>query len=423
MLQENKIDTALVNKYLGQYSPEQIDLVKSHVRKRLESKQSNPRLNIVYDVLYECNLFCKGCGVNSILVNQSTPLSLDQLNPTTKDIFYVLDKINRYTQKFNKKVFINFGGGEPFLRPDLNEIVKKAHSLFGHNSVGIDTNGTIDGEFERILDLSPYISYLGVSLDGLEEYHNWWRGCGPSKNAFKKSVSLIEKITSDSDLNSKFEVSSVATKKNIDQIPTLIDFLQSIGVKKYSVHRAMAVGRMEHFPRLIPNSEEYFDLLVKIVEKAHTLDMDLHLHHSIESIYATILLGLNTYSANKIGNPDLGSSLGIEPHGTVVFDPWCVRGTWQKLQSYSLLDKNIELEMILDSKDGTLLDLTKFYSSCNVRCNGCKHPCSGGSRIAAAVNHLTKNTKKLSDLTESHLLSGMTEVDPACPLYKESDND
>lgn len=423
MLQKNNYSINILNKYLNKYTNEQIELVKNHVKRRLESKKANPRLNIVYDVLYQCNLYCKGCGVNSIFVNQSTPLSLNDLHPKTKDVFFVLEKINKYTQKYNKKAFINFGGGEPFLRPDLQKIVKMAHSLFGENSVGIDTNGTIDGEFERVLELGSYISYLGISLDGLEEYHNWWRGSGVDKNAFKKAVSLIEKITTNSNLNSKFEVSSVATRKNIHQIPDLIDFLHSIGVKKYSVHRAMTVGRMEHFPELVPNSEEYFDLLVKIVEKADRLGMDIHLHHSIESIYATILLGLNTYATNKVGNPDAGSSLGIDPLGTIVFDPWCVRGTWQKLQSHSLLDKDIELEMIVESNNGTILDLTKAYSSHSVRCNGCKHPCSGGSRIAAAVNYLNKKYEKISDLTESHLLSGMTEIDPVCPLYKDSEND
>jgi MoaA/NifB/PqqE/SkfB family radical SAM enzyme len=414
-------EASLIKKILNKYTDEQLCLVKDHVKKRLESKKANPRLNIVYDLLYECNLYCKGCGVDSKFVKQSTPLSLHDLSPKTEEIFTVLEKIKTYTTKHNKACFINFGGGEPFLRPDLHDIIYKAYSLFGNKSLGLDSNGTIDNEFERIQEMGSYLSYLGISLDGLEEYHNWWRGCGDNRNLFQKTSSLIQKMTKDPNLNSIFEVSSVVTKKNLHQIPALIDFLHALGVKKYSIHRAMCVGRMEYSRDIIPNAEDYFDLLVNIVEKSNNLDMDIHLHYSIESIYATLLLGLNTYNQNKVGNPDLGASFGIDPWGIIVFDPWCVRGVWQKLQSQSLLDKNVELENVLDMQDGSVLDLTKMYASNNIRCNGCNHPCSGGSRIAAAANKLIKNHQKLCTLTESHLLGAMVEIDPACPLHQDNE--
>jgi predicted metal-binding protein len=56
-----------------------------------------------------------------------------------------------------------------------------------------------------------------------------------------------------------------------------------------------------------------------------------------------------------------------------------------------------------------------MYTAPHLRCRGCCFDCSGGSRIAAAASVL--NTMKTAEITESHILAAMTEVDPACPLF------
>ncbi len=212
----------------------------------------------------------------------------------------------------------------------------------------------------------------------------------------------------------KIEISSVATNKNYTQIPALIELLSGLGVKNYSVHRAMPVGRMANHYELIPNAEQYLDLLVSMIETGRNQQMNIHLHHSIESIYATLLLKLKTYLPDKIGNPDMASSIGIEPEGLVVFDPWCTSGAWKILNAGNILDDGVNLYDLLETKNGSILDAAKVYTAPNVRCNGCNYECSGGSRIAAAVNYLQDIN---SEITIDHIYGAMTEVDPACPLY------
>ena len=394
--------------------------MEEHLRKRFHSRKTKPSLSIVFDVLYDCNMQCRGCSVSPRFLMTTAPIPKQMLRPPTEKLVAILEKIVSYTRRHNVSCYVNFGGGEPFLRSDFDEIVELSAKFFGVEGVGIDTNGTVDGEAERIERLSPCFSYLGVSLDGLEDYHNWWRGGQIQGGGFQKTVSLLRELVKSEPVLDKLEVSSVASKRNLEQLPKLMEFLNGIGIKKYSVHRAMAVGRMESMPELIPTWKEYFQLLVKVVETANRLDMDAHLHHSIESIYATLLLGVETYVSDKVGNPDAGSSLGLEPGGEIVFDPWSMRGIWKELSGGNLLDINVDLENVLHSSGGGVLDLAKLYTASNVRCHGCSYPCSGGNRIAAASQHLIKRYGHLTPpkVAVSHLLQALTEIDPACPLWE-----
>jgi MoaA/NifB/PqqE/SkfB family radical SAM enzyme len=270
---------------------------------------------------------------------------------------------------------------------------------------------------EQIEHLAPLVSYIGVSVDGLEEYHNWWRGSSKINNlinSFDHTIATIKAVLAMPKARESLEVSTVATKRNLTQIPHLVRYLHDIGVEQYSVHRTMQVGRFSRKPELVPTPEDYLRLLTAIVETKEELGMDVHLHHSIESVYATLLLGHDTYVKNKLGNPDKRSSVGIDPKGGVYFDPWCMVPPWDQLNGGSLLENEASLESIFSQG---ILAIAQEYCRPEVRCHGCTQPCSGGSRIAAAAAFIEQDQSlRPEDVTESHILAGMAEVDPACPL-------
>ena len=71
---------------------------------------------IVIEVTRKCNLSCDFCFNDQDMDNINDMLS--------DDIFKVLDDISKSGIKA-----VRFTGGEPFLRKDLQEILKKAKSL------------------------------------------------------------------------------------------------------------------------------------------------------------------------------------------------------------------------------------------------------------------------------------------------------
>ena len=402
---------------LDMLSPRQLELVKRHLKKRIEAESEKSGLGIVYDITYWCNLRCVGCAVNARLYSHPGRVASLQLEASTAEVLTILSKIKVYLDAHPvTRFFLNFGGGEPFIRDDFPEIVEEASSLFGPESIGVDTNGTMMTP-EQIERLAPFVSYIGVSVDGLKEYHNWWRGSNKVNritNSFDHTIATIKAILTIPKARESLEVSTVVTKRNLAQIPHLMRYLHEIGVDRYSVHRAMQVGRLSRKPELIPTAEDYLRLLVTIVETNEELGMDVHLHHSIESIYSTLLLGHDTYVRNKLGNPDKRSSIGIDPEGNVHFDPWCMVPPWDQLTGGSLLEDETSLESIFSQG---ILAIAQEYCQPEVRCHGCPQRCSGGSRIAAAAAFIEQDQSlRLEDVTESHILAGMAEVDPACPL-------
>ena len=391
-------------------------LLKSYLAKRLSEKSMKEGLSIVFDVTYFCNLNCKGCAVNAKL-HDHKHIDINRMELDSGNVIKILEKIHNYVESASITPFyINFGGGEPFLRPDFKHIVKSASDMFGAKSVAVDTNGTFL-TVDDALEIAGSVSCLGISIDGLEEYHNDWRGTKKVKNPFNKSISFIENALEYAEIKNILEVSSVATKNNLSELPQLIRILNGKGVPCYSVHRTFPVGRMSVYHDIIPGPDEYLALAIEIARADRDLDIDCHFHHSLESIYGSILLDIDTYIADKVvGNPDSRSSFGIDPKGNIYFDPWCMVKPWKDLFGGNVLDDSFEFESLVAGRGIGILGIAKKYALKEVRCQACNYNCSGGSRIAASAEYIrSTNRRSLSDL-----LIGLSKVDPACPLEKHS---
>ncbi|MBU0577066.1 radical SAM protein [Patescibacteria group bacterium] len=392
-------------------SQKNIDSLERYLNERFNTKSEKSSLGIVYDITYFCNLSCLGCAVNAKKIKNHKDIKFES---SLDQVFEILNKIYKFKEDhINEGFFINFGGGEPFLRSDFFEILQETASLFGPKNIGIDTNGTLLNK-EAIQKVLPLVNYLGISIDGLSEYHNHWRFQN-KEDIFKNNIELINEILKIDNGSDTLEVSSVVTKTNIDQIPMLITYLNDIGVKKYSIHRAMPVGRFAHHIDLLPSGEDYLELLIIISQLNQDLEINIHMHHSIEAIYTSIFLGKETISKEKIGLPDKRSSIGIDPFGYVHFDPWCIVPPWNKLHSDSLLNESVTFESTINNE---ILNIINAYCSPEVRCNGCTNDCTGGSRIAAAFNYISENFD-ITKITPSHLLDGLSKKDPACPFFHE----
>jgi len=392
--------------------------VIEYLKKRRQKVRGKERFGIVFDATHYCNLICRHCAVNANLTTKSS--SQIQFETSTEDVHTIIDKVGDYSRSRKYPIFFMFGGGEPTLRPDFEDIVRYACKKFGEGSVGFNTNGTTLS-LDDLLRLK-HVSTIEISLDGFEEYHNSWRG--PEKissvsNPYRRTIDLVLSAVQHRAMQEKIEVTSIATKDNISQIPRFIAYIFSLGVRNYSIHRAMPVGRMIHCLNKIPNMSEYAELFVATAKIANEVCMnDLHVHHSLESIYSALLLGEDlhlTFLPMASGR----HSIGIDPHGNVHFDPWCMVRPYDKLTPGSLLDSNARLADFLET-EGSAMKIVDDLSKKKFRCKRCLMQCGGGMRFNAMATYIAKLTELVeTDILESHLLAGLSQIDPACPLSEE----
>ena len=109
---------------------------------------------------------------------------------------------------------INIGGGEPFIREDIWDILEYCHR---HMMVTcVSTNGSlIDETTAKRLAAMPY-NYLQVSLDGADEKTNdAIRGEG----TYRFAMNAIENLTKAGFKN--LSINTVVTRSNFHELPAL----------------------------------------------------------------------------------------------------------------------------------------------------------------------------------------------------------
>jgi len=128
---------------------------------------------VVWNTTSRCNLKCVHCYASEAGTGREL---------TTGQGIKLISDLKAYGAPV-----VLFSGGEPLTRKDLPELIKAATSS-GLRAV-ISTNGTlITKETAKILgDMG--LSYVGVSLDGLEEINDKFRGL---EGAFSKAMAGIE---------------------------------------------------------------------------------------------------------------------------------------------------------------------------------------------------------------------------------------
>jgi MoaA/NifB/PqqE/SkfB family radical SAM enzyme len=313
-----------------------------------------------------------------------------------------------------------FGGGEPTLRADFRDVVRHAYRLFGKEGVGFCTNGTTVS-VDDLLALEKYLSFMQISIDGPEAYHNQWRD--PKKrslitNPFQKSIAVVSEAVKHKNLRRILEVSSIVTKDNLDLLADFIKFLEELGLKNYSIHRAMPVGRMALHLDKVPDMHDYLKLLLTIARIRKVSSMHIHLHHSLESIYSALLIGKDIHQAD-LPMSSGRHSIGVDAKGNVYFDPWCFVVPFNKLVAGNLLERDVKLWEIMESK-GSVIRLADEITKKKTRCKQCLVDCSGGMRLNAMAYYVCKLVGEIRiDVSESHLLAGLSQIDPACPLFED----
>jgi len=178
---------------------------------------------VVWNVTQACNLRCVHCYAHAKAAGGPDELS-------TADGLALIDDL----AGFGAPVLL-FSGGEPLVRPDLTQLIR--HAVGRGMRAVISTNGTLitPAKAEELRDLG--LSYVGISLDGLAEVNDRFRGVA---GAFDLALAGIRNCRA---AGLKVGLRFTINKRNAAEIPAVFDLLEAEGVPRICFYHLVYSGR------------------------------------------------------------------------------------------------------------------------------------------------------------------------------------
>lgn len=178
---------------------------------------------VVWNSTRTCNLKCRHCYMSSDAKKYQNEL-------TTAEAKQFIDDL----ADFNVPVLL-FSGGEPLIRPDFFELADYAAKKGVRPT--LSTNGTlITSEVARkIKDIG--VGYVGISLDGLREVNDKFRG---KAGAFEAAMNGIKNcVAVDQRVGLRFTINH----HNIQELENIFDFIEEENINRVCFYHLVYSGR------------------------------------------------------------------------------------------------------------------------------------------------------------------------------------
>ncbi len=213
---------------------------------------------VVWNMTKACNLRCIHCYYTA----RSRP-DPDEL--TTAEAKVLIDDL----AQFGVPVLL-FSGGEPLMREDLSEL--GAYAVERGIRAVISTNGTlISYGTARGIEEAGF-SYVGVSLDGIGETNDRFRG---QQGAFEEALRGIRNCT---EAGIKVGLRLTLNKHNYDDLPAILDLLEEENIKRACFYHLVYAGRgarLKADDLTLEESRAAVDLIFDRTEDFHRRGIDL----------------------------------------------------------------------------------------------------------------------------------------------------
>ncbi len=205
---------------------------------------------VVWNVTKACNLKCVHCYAKAENGPAEGELSTIEAKEMIDDL-----------AEFKVPVLL-ISGGEPLIRPDIFELCEYAISK--GIRVTISTNGTlITPEMaKKIKEIG--ISYVGISLDGLEDTNNKFRG---SNKAFQKA---LEGIRNCQEAGQKVGLRFTINKHNYQEIDGIFELVEKEKIPRVCFYHLVYSGRGKELIEEDISHEEKRKVIDNIVN--HTIN-------------------------------------------------------------------------------------------------------------------------------------------------------
>jgi MoaA/NifB/PqqE/SkfB family radical SAM enzyme len=175
-----------------------------------------PRVErLILHVTRRCPLNCSHCFVN-------------KNNEKHQEI--TLSQIKKIAGNLNPLMWLDIGGGEPFLRDDLYEIC----SQFSAVQIGIPTSGWF---IDKTINISRRLFQtfgegvlINVSIDGFKETHDKIRTNG----SYERAIETLKGLLGITGL--RVAIISTLSQTNIDELPEFIKYMKQYNVFSHNVN-------------------------------------------------------------------------------------------------------------------------------------------------------------------------------------------
>jgi len=191
--------------------------------KPVKATRKMPGPVVIWNLIRRCNLHCKHCYSTSLDIDFKDELSIEQIKTTIDDL------------KIAQVPVLILSGGEPLLRPDIYEITAYAKAKGFY--VALSTNGTLINESNIDKIKAADYQYVGISIDGLEAFHDEFRRQEGSFKASMHAIKLCKKA------GIKIGMRLCLTKENFNDIPAMLNLMEENKVDKFYLSHLNYSGR------------------------------------------------------------------------------------------------------------------------------------------------------------------------------------
>ena len=181
-----------------------------HLYKSLIKFKQLPSYFIFYPTS-RCNLKCSHCFYHDSLNKKFNELTIDELDKITKTMDPILSLI--------------LTGGEPYLRHDLDKIVKIFYENTKVPIITIPSNGwyleKMDKQIRNMMEWCPYLTLnQQISIDGIGKDHNAIRmdkQVVGGDNSFEKAIKTIDHLKELKKIYQRINIGIIITFTNENQ--------------------------------------------------------------------------------------------------------------------------------------------------------------------------------------------------------------
>ncbi len=226
--------------------------MSSQLPSHLLQFSSDKRPVVVWNITRRCNLKCLHCYAHARNIPFDNEL-------TTMEGKNLIDDL----AGFGVPVLL-ISGGEPLVRKDLPELA--AYAVEKGMRAVISTNGTlITAQMANTLKKIG-LSYVGISLDGMEEINDRFRGV---KGAFRSALKGIENCKK---AGIKVGLRFTINKINVGEIPDLFKLIEENDIPRICFYHLVYAGRGSKLVEEDLTHEESrraVDLIMDFTKKLH----------------------------------------------------------------------------------------------------------------------------------------------------------